>query len=359
MPDRDLQFFEHIAALKREGQSFAVAMVVSRRSPVSSHLGDRAVIFGDGRMQGFVGGACSREIVRKQALEALALGSPRLVQIRPDAAMSGIIPTAEHVVVPMSCASEGAADVYIEPYLLPALLLVVGFSPVAEVLVRAGQALEYEVVRVVTAEERGDLEGPITPVVGLAELDTYLAGLTIDRRRALAAVVASQGHYDELALEALLKVRPLYLSLLSSRKRGASAKDYLRDRGIAATDIDSIHNPAGLDLGGAAPPEVAVSILAQIVQFAAGARRAGAVAAVAAGTARATATPPGTATDPVCGMDVAVATALHTTEFDGVRYYFCGAGCKARFAQSPAAYIADLASAETAGAAANVEAGMA
>ena len=78
-------FFEQMAALRREGQSFAVATVVARRAPVSAHLGDRAIVFADGRMEGFVGGACSREIVRQQALDALATRRGRLVSIRPDA----------------------------------------------------------------------------------------------------------------------------------------------------------------------------------------------------------------------------------------------------------------------------------
>ena len=66
-----MDLFEQVAALRREGQSFAVATVVARRAPVSAHLGDRAIVFADGRMEGFVGGACSREIVRQQALDAL------------------------------------------------------------------------------------------------------------------------------------------------------------------------------------------------------------------------------------------------------------------------------------------------
>ena len=78
------EFFERVAALRREGAAFSIATVVSRRGPVSSHMGDRAIVFGDGVMEGFVGGSCSREVVRRQALAALAAGEPRLVSIRPD-----------------------------------------------------------------------------------------------------------------------------------------------------------------------------------------------------------------------------------------------------------------------------------
>src|SRR4029453_10185359 len=95
-------FFERVAALRREGQTFAIATVVARRAPVSAHLGDRAIIFPDGRMAGFVGGACSREIVRRQALEAIRSECGRLVSIRPDAQVADDS-SDEHVFVPMTC----------------------------------------------------------------------------------------------------------------------------------------------------------------------------------------------------------------------------------------------------------------
>ncbi|HVA89318.1 MAG TPA: XdhC family protein [Chloroflexota bacterium] len=334
MPDRHLQFFEQVAALKREGQSFALAMVVARRSPVSSHLGDHAVIFADGRMQGFVGGACSREIVRKQGLEALTLGSPRLVQIRPEGIPAGFAANANHVVAPMSCASEGAVDIYIEPYPRPFTLLLVGFSPVAEMLAHLALGLEYEVAWVVTDEESRDIERAVARTVRLDDLPAYLANLPAADLPRLAALVASQGHYDEEALEALLPVRPRYVGLLASRKRGDSVKEALRDRGIAEADLATIRNPVGLDLGATSPGEVAVSILAEIIQAKAAAAPLDLVeqqqAAAEHGSIH---------IDPVCGMEVEVAGAHHRSEFEGRVYLFCCPHCKAGFDREPARYL--------------------
>jgi xanthine dehydrogenase accessory factor len=126
-------FFERVAELQREGQSFAVATVVGRRAPVSAHLGDHAIVFADGRMEGFVGGACAREIVRQQALESLRARHGRLVSIGPDASEE-LESTDEHVVVSMTCASEGAVDVYVEPFVQTRLLVVVGATPSADAL---------------------------------------------------------------------------------------------------------------------------------------------------------------------------------------------------------------------------------
>jgi len=333
-----MDVFEQIAALRREGQSFAVATVVARRAPVSAHLGDRALVFADGRMEGFVGGACSHEIIRQQALEALRTRCSRLVSIRPEAG-DAVASTSEHVVVPMTCVSEGAVDVYVEPFVQARRLVVVGATPVAESLARLARSMNYEVVRAVEERERHDIEREAATLgVTVVTLDALEA--MVQPRGAgnadVAAVVASQGHYDEEALEIVLKCRVLYVGLVASSKRGATLRALLERRGVPG--VAAIRSPAGLDLGARTPPEVALSILGEIVQV----RPDGAlVEALAQAAALPAAAPPAdTAVDPVCGMRVTIAAARQKAEIDDVTYYFCCAGCREKFLKTPQAYVA-------------------
>ncbi|MEZ5417228.1 MAG: XdhC family protein [Vicinamibacterales bacterium] len=242
-----------ISALQAGREPFAVATVVARRAPVSAHLGDRAIVYADGRMEGFVGGACSREIVRRQALEALATRRARLVAIRPDAADDPGA-SADRVVVPMTCASEGAVDVYVEPVVRPRTLVVAGATPVAEALARLGRAMRYDVVRVVDAAERQDVE-PEAAAVGatVAALDALDAVLAqaLAHHGDCAVVVASQGHYDESALETTCAHGVGYVGLVASRKRGQTVRAWLEGRKVPG--LDRLCNPAGLDLGGGPP----------------------------------------------------------------------------------------------------------
>jgi xanthine dehydrogenase accessory factor len=331
-----VDFLAKIVTLGREGQSFAVATVVARRAPVSAHLGDRAIVFADGRMEGFVGGACSRDIIRKQALEAIQARHGRLVSIRPDPSESDAS-TPEHVVVPMTCVSEGAIDVYVEPFVEPRRLIVVGATPVAESLSRLARTMEDAVVRVVDSREQRDLQQEAAALgitlIALDSLEQYLrqdsAALTHQ-----AAIVASQGHYDEQALEWILKSSVGYVGLVASRKRGATIKDLLKQSG--APRVDEIRIPAGIDLGARTPQEVALSILAEIVQL----HPSGAHQQTVIPTApRPTATPaPESVTDPVCGMQVDITSARHTAKVDEQLYYFCCANCRARFIQEPSRY---------------------
>jgi xanthine dehydrogenase accessory factor len=330
-----MDLFDEIAALRRTGESFAVATVVARRAPVSAHLGDTAIVHADGRMEGFVGGACSCEIIRRQALESIRTRCARLVSIRPDANAASAS-TSEHVVVSMTCVSEGAVDVYVEPFVRPRRLVVVGSTPVADALARLARSMNYEVLRAVDAHEQRDIERQSAAlgitVVALDALETIVRDGPPDQ----AAVVASQGHYDEESLASIVGGDVSYVGLVASRKRG----EPIRAR-LAASDArraDAIHIPAGLDLGARTPPEVALSILAEIVKQApSGAPRAADAGVAVTAHAPAAAA---TAVDPVCGMDVEIATARHVAEVDGALSYFCCAGCRARFVEDPARFRA-------------------
>jgi xanthine dehydrogenase accessory factor len=332
-------FYGRIAELEREHASFAIATVVARQAPVSSHLGDRALVFTDGRMEGFVGGSCSRDIVRRQALRAIRMRQPVLLQIRPDAreeptgeaavSESGElpVPATERVIIPMSCSSEGAVDVYIEPRVPLRRLVVAGFTPVAEAVARIAAALDYNVVRVVVEDEMRDLAPTGERTLSLGALRAFLAGLDERERETLVAIVASQGHYDELALEVLQAYDLAFIGLLASRRRAATVLGVLAQQGVPADRLALIRYPVGLAIGARNPGEVAVSILAEIIGH------ASSVTPIASETSAIS------FADPVCGMDVDPASALYSSEHADRTYYFCCAGCRVSFEAEPARYL--------------------
>jgi xanthine dehydrogenase accessory factor len=137
----------------------------------------------------------------------------------------------------------------------------------------------------------------------------------------LALVVAAHGR-DELAiLRAALHAEVRYVGLVASRKRGAAVLDALRSDGVPEELIDRIDTPAGLDIGARTPAEVALSILASIVEV----RRRTSTAP------RSWAAVPPTAVDPICGMTVVVSADALSAEYAGDTHYFCGEGCKQAF----------------------------
>jgi xanthine dehydrogenase accessory factor len=105
---------------------------------------------------------------------------------------------------------------------------------------------------------------------------------------------------------------------------------------VPSDQLDRVRVPVGLDLGRTSHREIAVAILAELVQLrASGALQAGALqGGVPAGLAE-----PAEAVDPVCGMTVAAGPSSYPLEHDGVTYYFCRPGCRREFEQDPAAYL--------------------
>ena len=208
-------------------------------------------------------------------------------------------------VVPISCQSEGALEVYIEPVLPAPHLVIVGRSPMASTLADLARALGWRTTA---------LDAPDFTAAAVDE--------------GSMVVVATQGHGDEEAIEEAIGARPAYLGLVGSAKRGASVLGYLADRGLPAHQLDRVRVPAGLDLGHTTHREIAVAILAELVQLRAAGEVTGAMASRWAGQDSGQAGP-ADAVDPVCGMTVAAGPGRRPLQHDGTAYYFCSAGLPA------------------------------
>ncbi|MCY4621498.1 MAG: XdhC family protein [bacterium] len=286
------------ARLHEEGRAFALATVTWSRGPSSGKGGSKAIIHPDGRVEGWLGGACASPTVVRHALEALGDGEARVLMLGEGDRRPGVTDVA------MACDSEGAMEVFVEPVLPSPHLIVVGSSPMAGTLERIAEVVGWraEVITEVGA-------------IGRAGDRSYV-------------VVATQGHFDEPALEAALATPAAYVGLVASQKRASSVLAWLREHGAGARALARVHAPAGVDLGSTTHEEMAVSIMAELVAFkAAGAGAPGVQVVI-----------PAQAVDPVCGMLVDVATAGFVSHHAGEEVYFCAAGCRRAFEFDPSAY---------------------
>jgi xanthine dehydrogenase accessory factor len=300
-------------------EPFVMATVVWRRAPSSGKAGSRAVITAEGKVRGWLGGACAEPVVVRESRSALEEGTPRLVFLgAPDEleerAREGV------VTAPIACQSEGAMEVFLEPMIPSPHLVVVGRSPMADTLSQMATALGWDPVVV---DDRGSASDHPGVAHVVAELDLGAAGVGAGS----FVVVATQGHYDESALQAALDTPAAYIGLVASRKRAESVVGYLRQQGVDEASLNRIRAPAGLDLGAVSHVEIAVAILAELVQL----KAAGELDAGTSPPPR-----PEEATDPVCGMRVEVSSARYTATREGVTYYFCSAGCLQSFESEPA-----------------------
>ena len=139
------------AELVRNEEPFALATVVRRQAASSARQGDGALITAAGVFHGWLGGSCTQPTVVREALRAIADGSPRLIALSPEPAEDrrpGVL------TFPMTCHSGGTVDIYLEPVLPPSRFLVFGVSPVARALSRVAAAMGFAVDAADPAAER-------------------------------------------------------------------------------------------------------------------------------------------------------------------------------------------------------------
>ncbi len=283
---------ERVARLSEERTPFVVATVVRAARPTSVRPGFSGLVMGDGTIEGFVGGACAESSVRLYALRALETGEPVLLRIVPgDGSDShdtvGVFEDA--VVEHNPCLSGGALEIFLEPQLPAARIVVIGETPIASALARVATAAGYDV---------GD-------EVAVAGGDA-------------AVIVASHGSDEEPVLVSALEAGVPYVALVASRVRGEAVRAGL---GVPEELSRQLHTPAGLDIGARTPEEVAVSILAQVI---------------AQQHAHPVRAPVSSYRDPVCGMEVAVSDTTPFLDLGGERVFFCGPGCRDAYARQHA-----------------------
>lgn len=301
-------------------EPYVRATVVWTRKPSSGNVGDVAIIGLDGSLHGWIGGACAEPVVSAQAREVFEKGIPRLIFLGPE----GESGRSDTHTVAMSCASEGALEIFMEPVIPQPHVVIVGRSPAVGKLARLLDVMEWSVTVLDEEGKGGDLLRDLTVVSQFSDIDSDLPS---------AVVVATQGHYDEDALEWAVSTDASYIGLVASKKRAAALLDYLRALSTPDDQIARIRVRTGVDLGFVDHSEIAVSILAELVgeRAAGGLRRGGGVqmAPVAA-----------TAVDPVCGMSVEIEGARFTHDHFGETVYFCCPGCRTVFIADPDEYTA-------------------
>jgi xanthine dehydrogenase accessory factor len=285
-----------VLELSAERVPFVHATVVRAQVPTSAHAGDDAIVFADGTIEGFVGGQCAETSVRSAALDALRTGETVLLRVLPDDAVY-FPESAGAQVVLNSCQSGGALEIFLEPMLPAPLVAVIGGTPVADALIAIAEVLGYATAR-------------------------SSAGVVAEH--AAAVVVASHGRDEHAALRSALDAGAGYIALVASRRRGAAVLDEL---GLSAVERARISTPAGLDIGARSAPEVALSILAEVITSVRS-RAPDEVSQAAPSPA------PVPVIDPVCGMTVTVMAETPHLVVDGVDVWFCGTGCRERHARS-------------------------
>lgn len=242
------KFLDKLKEYSDQNKPFAVATVISTEGSASAVPGSKALFDEDGKMIiGWIGGGCAQSETRHAALEAIGEGKPRIIKIDLDDELLG---------AGMPCG--GMMDVYVEPYLMKQELLIVGRGRIAETLAKFGSILGFTVT---VNDSLADKEAYPTA-------DNLINTLDYDEMEITSntfVIVATQHKGDHKSLKRALSSKSPYIALIASKKRTELTFQYILEEGVDPSELKRIKAPAGLDLGGAEPEEIALSIISEIV----------------------------------------------------------------------------------------------
>lgn len=322
---------ENIHRLIKKNEAFAIATVVRRDAPSSGKTGDKAIVNKLGEIIGWVGGGCVRGIIIKEAEDAMKSGKARLVRV----GKTLVNQTKEGGVVDykMTCQSEGTVEVFIEAVLPKPHIIIIGKTEIARSLSKLAHYSGYKITGVANDADLQTFEK-------VDELITHINLQDVKTSSATIIIVATQGESDETALMEAMKKERAFLGFVASRKKIATVKESLLQMGCSKKDVDTIVSPVGLDINAKKADEVAISILAEIIQHQNSENNTTGFSEYDKGTnANGQISKPVYYINPVCGVPVDTNNPKHIIVYKDQNVYFCCDGCKIKFEAEPEKYI--------------------
>lgn len=248
--------YEAIAEVEKNNESAALCTVVKSEGSTPRHVGSKMLVYPDGKFIGTVGGGDMEHRVLDEAWMAMGDGESRILSysmIDPSRGDPGV------------CG--GTVEVFVEPILPPALIVVIGAGHVGKAVVHLAKWLGF---RVAVSDDRAEFCNPESTPGGDAyypvEMGKLPEHLKINRRTFI--IITSRGSsVDALGLPSLLESDAAYIGVIGSRRRWLTTAKALKAKGIPEEQIAKVHSPMGLELNAETPEEIAVSIMAEILMI--------------------------------------------------------------------------------------------
>ncbi len=245
--------FEELVRSRAEGKKSALALIVECVGSSPQKEGAKMLVREDGTIVGTLGGGCLEEEVRQVCLAAIQEGTPTTISVELTEREGGMV-----------CG--GRVLVYIEPVRPEPRLVILGAGHVGRSLARSAAHAGFRVTVVDDRAEHAAAElFPDAERILVAPFVSALEGAGIDDNTYL--LVATRGHLQDFdAVAAALRTPARYVGLVGSRRKKKLLAEELERRGFDAAARARVVTPAGLSIGSVTPEEIAVSIVAQMIE---------------------------------------------------------------------------------------------
>jgi len=256
-PADALAIYKAIARLIDEGGRGALATVIATEGSSPGLPGFKMLVFPGGATLGTVGGGALEARIIREAEDALASGRPRLVEVE-------LAPGTQDN-LGMICG--GTATVYIEPIVPRPRAVVFGAGHVGAAVAHIATVAGFSVVVVDDRPEFADREKLVADEVVVSDLGEAARAVRMDAGTYVVIVTRGHAHDRRVLAECLRRdPRPCYIGMIGSRSKVRATFDALLGEGFSQEDVACVHAPIGLDIGAQTAQEIAVAIVAQMIQ---------------------------------------------------------------------------------------------
>ncbi len=246
--------YQALSEIERNNEAAALCTVVKSEGSTPRHVGSKMLVYPDGRFIGSVGGGDLENRVLDEARIAMGDGQARLITYHMSDPSRGD---------PGVCG--GTVEVFVEPILPPATILVIGTGHVGKAVAHLAKWLGF---RVAVSDDRPEFCTP-EAVPGAdayypVEMGKIPEQLKINKQTYI--VITSRGsNVDQEGLPSLLDTEARYIGVIGSQRRWLATVKALEEKGVPEEKIARVHSPMGLELNAETPEEIAVSILAEVL----------------------------------------------------------------------------------------------
>jgi len=249
-------FYEEIMKIVSEGNNAAVVTVIGTKGSTPREMGAKMLIREDGKIWGTVGGGCMEAEVWQEAMKAIREEKPRTVHFDmtgKEAEESGMI-----------CG--GVMDLYIEPIVPTPRVFIFGGGHISQFVSRVSAMVGFQVAVVDDRPQFANKDRfPEAQEVIAEEFPLALPKLKMNK--SIYVVIVTRGHaYDQDVLEWAVGTDARYIGMIGSRKKIQTVYKNLEEKGIPREKFQRVHAPIGLNIGGVTPEEIAVSIVAEMIE---------------------------------------------------------------------------------------------
>jgi xanthine dehydrogenase accessory factor len=254
-----MSIFSALAELETNHQPAALCTVVRTSGSTPRHSTSKMLVYPDGHILGTVGGGELENRVRQEALAALKDGQPRLLTYNMNDPSRGDVGVCG-----------GQVEVFVEPILSPARVVVIGGGHVGKAVAHLAKWLGF---RVAVSDDRPEF---CTPQANPDADEFYACSmaelpLRLDITPQTALILTTRGsQVDAAGLAPLLETQASYIGVIGSRKRWLTTVKALQEQGISEEQLGRVRSPIGLGIGAETPEEIAVSIMAEVLMLRSG-----------------------------------------------------------------------------------------